>query len=89
MQRIRVTILLLPDGITLLTNFDTSKFGIPFVLFTTLVVVELELFVTVLFMLDIYCRFFLVLGLLVFMTAVFADISVHRCSAGKTVFSHL
>lgn len=73
MQRIRVTVLLLPDGITLLTNFDTSKFGIPFVLFTTLVVAELELFVTVLFMLDIYCRFFLVLRLLVFMTAVFAD----------------
>ena len=38
---------------------------------------------------DIDCRFFLILGLLVFMTAVFADISVHRRSAGRTVFCHL
>ena len=89
MQRIKVTVLLLPAGIKLLMKFAVLKFGIPFVLFTTLVVAELELFVTVLFMLDIYCRFFLILGLLVFMTAVFADVSVHRCSAGKTVFSHL
>ena len=62
MQRIRVTVLLLPEGITLLTKFDTSKFGIPFVLFTTLVVAELELFVTVLLMLILIVDFFLSWG---------------------------
>ena len=36
-----------------------------------------------------YIAGFLILGLLVFMTAVFADISVHRRSAGRTVFCHL